>query len=291
MSWSKLHGGSQRHPKVVALEAALGISELEARGLALGMWAWVIETEPSGDLSAHPPLSIARGLAWRGDPQALIDALVACKLLDRSGDTLTVHDWTEHAEGWIEAIRLRKYRDSQKKQKRTRTVRVQHSTVRVRDRTVERETETEKEIEIKEEDCAAPPSQAPSVISVPCSGGKTFAVTQPQIDRWKELFPAVDVLVVVRKAVAWAEANPRKRKTAARMASWLATVWLAKAQDEGGDRPRYGAPPTQQSSHPPSASIDELPPLPNSYFANQRKAAEPQTALAIVSNGNEHVKK
>lgn len=282
MSWSKLHGGSQRHPKVVALEAALGISELEARGLVLGMWAWVIETEPSGDLSAHPPLSIARGLAWRGDPQALIDALVACNLLDRSGDTLTVHDWTEHAGGWIEAMRLRKYRDSQKKQKRMRTV-------RVRDRTVERETEREREI--KEEDCAEPPSQAPSVITIPCSGGKTFDVTQPQIDRWSELFPAVDVLAVVRKAVAWAEANPRKRKTAARMASWLATVWLAKAQDEGGERPRYGAAPAHQSNQPPSASIDELPPLPTSYFVNQRKAAEPQTLLTIASNGNGHVKK
>ena len=130
----------------------------------------------------------------------------------------------------------------------------------------------------------------PAVIIIPCSGGKTFAVTQPQIDRWKELFPAVDVLAVVRKAVAWAEANPKKRKTAARMASWLATVWLSKAQDEGGDRPRYGVTTPQQPSQPPSASIDDLPPLPASYFVNQRKA-EPQTALAIVSNGNGHVKK
>ncbi len=132
--------------------------------------------------------------------------------------------------------------------------------------------------------------QEPAVITIPCSGGKSFDVTQSQIDRWKELFPAVDVLAVVRKAVAWAEANPKKRKTAARMASWLATVWLSKAQDEGDVRPRYGAAPTQQSSQPPSASIDDLPPLPASYFVNQRKA-EPQTALAIVSNGNGAVKK
>ncbi len=88
----------------------------------------------------------------------------------------------------------------------------------------------------------------PPVITLPCSGGKSFAVTQSQIDRWAELFPAVDVLATVRKAIAWAEANPRKRKTAQRAASWLASVWLSKAQDEPRPNPAFTERPKYETT-------------------------------------------
>ncbi|MBK6854661.1 MAG: hypothetical protein IPG93_24585 [Burkholderiales bacterium] len=289
MSWSKLHGGAHRHRKVLQLESRLGCSELEARGIVLTVWSWTIESEPDGDLDGWTAEALARVWGWRGDAAVFVEALVGAGLLDEENGALRVHDWMEHAEGWKDADRKRKER--QKKRRAPRPENVQDASGTIQGLSGKRPPERRGEEKRGEEDCAAPPSQAPSVISVPCSGGKSFAVTQSQIDRWKELFPAVDVLTTVRRAVAWAEANPRKRKTAARMASWLATVWLARAQDEGGERPRYGVAPTQQSSQPPSASIDDLPPLPASYFVNQRKAAEPQTALAIVSNGNGHVKK
>lgn len=233
MSWSQLHGGAQCHPKVVALEGLLGISELEARGIALGLWGWTIQWEPSGDLSKQTPATIARGLAWRGDPVVLIDALVAARLLDRDGDRLLLHDWMDYAKGWTEAVRLRKHRDKEaKKKSRTRTVRVRYENGT---RTVV--SPSPSLLRSEEESVRGEPPE-PAVITVPCAGGRAFPVTAAQVARWGELFPAVDVMAVIRAAVAWSEANPRKRKTAGRCASWLASTWLAREQNESGARDR-----------------------------------------------------
>ncbi len=57
--------------------------------------------------------------------------------------------------------------------------------------------------------------------------GKTdsWSLTQKQIDEWQELYPSLDVSACCRKAFAWAEANPAKRKTAKGMPAFLVN-WL-----------------------------------------------------------------
>lgn len=75
----------------------------------------------------------------------------------------------------------------------------------------------------------------PAVIRLPATGGKEYAVTQSQVDRWTELYPAVDVVQQLREMVGWLEANATKKKTTSGMARFAAN-WLARKQNEGPRR-------------------------------------------------------
>ena len=76
------------------------------------------------------------------------------------------------------------------------------------------------------------PEASPIVVKLIQNDGQFCEITQMQIDRWSELYPAVDVLTEVRKMAGWLEANKRKRKTKAGMARFCAN-WLARIQDQG----------------------------------------------------------
>jgi hypothetical protein len=89
-----------------------------------------------------------------------------------------------------------------------------------------------------------PEPASPVVATLPCvgTGAPEYPVTQQQVDDWREAFPGVDVLGEVRKARAWLEANPTKRKTARGMPRFL-VAWLGRAQDRGRAPPMpIGAP-------------------------------------------------
>ena len=73
------------------------------------------------------------------------------------------------------------------------------------------------------------------VVSLPSTGGKCYGVTQSQIDHWRELFPAVDVMQCLRTMIAWLEANSTKKKTMRGMPKFI-TGWLSREQDRGGTR-------------------------------------------------------
>ncbi len=68
------------------------------------------------------------------------------------------------------------------------------------------------------------------VIHLPAIGGDLFPVIQLQIDHWRELFPAVDVLQSLRKMVSWLESNPKNKKTLSGMPRFISN-WLSKDQD------------------------------------------------------------
>lgn len=78
----------------------------------------------------------------------------------------------------------------------------------------------------------------PPLLSFPVDGSLSeplWILTQGRVDRWLEQFPNVDVLGECRRALAWAEANPAKRKTARGMPAFLVN-WLNSATN----RPRQG---------------------------------------------------
>jgi hypothetical protein len=96
----------------------------------------------------------------------------------------------------------------------------------------------------QEELLAASPNDsppAPAVVSVlPCvgQGPSEYEVTELQVALWREAYPGIDVLGEVRKARAWLEANPTRRKTHRGMPAFLVS-WLNRAQNgsRGGTRP------------------------------------------------------
>jgi len=91
-------------------------------------------------------------------------------------------------------------------------------------------------------EAAEPPSE-PAVLVFPVVGSKDcheWPLTRSQLDEWGPLYPGLDVLATCRNALAWARANPTKRKTAKGMPRFLVS-WLTREQNQG--RPRANGPP------------------------------------------------
>lgn len=75
----------------------------------------------------------------------------------------------------------------------------------------------------------APSASTPTVLKFPTVGHPPFwDLVEGQVDRWRELYPNVDVLAECRKALGWIESNPQKRKTARGMGAFLVN-WLSRA--------------------------------------------------------------
>lgn len=81
---------------------------------------------------------------------------------------------------------------------------------------------------------------SPPVLRFSCLGPTPWwELTQAQLDRWRELYPGLDVLAECRKALAWTETG--RRKTASGMTRFLAS-WLSRASDRGAGRGGGGGP-------------------------------------------------
>lgn len=78
------------------------------------------------------------------------------------------------------------------------------------------------------------PSDAdPVVLVFPCDGStRTWELRQSQVDRWRELYPSLDIEACCRSALAWVDASPSRRKTARGMTRYL-VGWLNRKQDRG----------------------------------------------------------
>ncbi len=85
--------------------------------------------------------------------------------------------------------------------------------------------------------CAEPeePPHAPPVISLILNDKTMHDVYESDIDGWKELYPAVDVIQELKKMKGWLDSNPTKRKTKRGINRFI-NSWLARTQDSGGSR-------------------------------------------------------
>lgn len=77
----------------------------------------------------------------------------------------------------------------------------------------------------------------PAVISLPLNDGTLYPITQPDIDKWTELYPAVNVISELRKMVGWLDANKDRRKTRKGVLRFVVN-WLSGQQDKS---PQKGA--------------------------------------------------
>jgi hypothetical protein len=92
---------------------------------------------------------------------------------------------------------------------------------------------------------AQAPSSAPPIFLFPCDGPKSqWGLDQTQIDGWMKLYPHLDVLAECRRALAWIEANPSRRKTSSGMARFLVNWFNRSQNNRGGVAPQA---PVQRS--------------------------------------------
>lgn len=89
------------HPKLAALQRALSIPRYQAVGILESVWLLAAKFADDGNLSKFTPDDIAAFVEWQGQSSDLIAALVACRWLDRVGESLHIHDWDEHCPHYI----------------------------------------------------------------------------------------------------------------------------------------------------------------------------------------------
>lgn len=90
--------GGPQHPKVALLAADLGIPLPYAIGVLESLWHWADAYATAGDIGRYPPVAIAGGISWPGDPEQLVASLVRCRWLDETPEGLVLHDLHDHAD-------------------------------------------------------------------------------------------------------------------------------------------------------------------------------------------------
>lgn len=122
MSWIPSHQYMNEHPKTRRLARKLGIPVPHVVGHLHILWHWCMSFAQDGDLTKFDAEEIAFGMMWEGDPEQLIEALVASGFLDLAKGTLKVHNWDEYGGKRLRAMQndaSRKRKARQKEAEKT----------------------------------------------------------------------------------------------------------------------------------------------------------------------------
>lgn len=93
-----------KHPKTLDFAARLSVELPTALGHLELLWAFTGEHAAQGNIGKWPDGAIARACYWMGRPELFTQALLEARLIDADDEhRLTVHDWREHAPGWVRA--------------------------------------------------------------------------------------------------------------------------------------------------------------------------------------------
>lgn len=150
------------------------------------------------------------------------------------------------------AARVQRHRARKEAERSVTSVTRNDGSVTRNDVTTYAETDTEAETEAEEKIggeappifCSEPREDAPSepppdepdpVLTIEAIRGETWALTPELLAAWEDTYPGIDVLAEGRRARAWLDANPTRRKTRRGMKRFLVN-WLNRAQDRGAPR-------------------------------------------------------
>lgn len=231
--WIKIEHTMPDKPEVSAIASSLAIDHDAAAMKCVRFWIWCDQHSVDGNVTGMTPAFIDRLTNCPGFSVALI---AVGWLIDRNNGRLSVPHFDRHNGQTAKARAL-----TSDRVKRARNA------ASVTKALPEREREREKRRRSKEvedplvegssEPFAAAKDSEPAILVFPCVGGvkapSTWALSQGVLDGFRSAYPGVDCLAECRKALAWCETNPAKRKTAKGMAAFL-NRWLAKEQDHCG---------------------------------------------------------
>lgn len=79
------------------------------------------------------------------------------------------------------------------------------------------------------------PASAPLFVFPDCIRGETYMVSWDQAAEWAKAYPAVNIDEELRRAKAWLDANPTKRKTKRGMPRFL-VAWFSRNQNNAGSK-------------------------------------------------------
>lgn len=253
-TWIELHDTCRDHPKIIKLARDLGIPQVYALGHLTSLWSWAARMAPDGCLASFDHEDIEIGAQWSGEPGVFVASCVARRLLDERDGALWIHDAREYGGSAKAAARAKASRERKAAEEAVARAEQQALCARVRTRanscaTVPNCAGTDQTDQTDQTDrsdrhieaCAElVPRSAPAalveveeaVVWIPLAGGKASGITRQQIEEWTPAYPGIDVETELRKAKAWCEANPQRRKTARGVKAFLVS-WLSRAQDSG----------------------------------------------------------
>lgn len=104
MSWIPSHRYMGDHPKTRRLARTLGLSIPQLVGHMHLLWHWCMSYAQDGDLTKFDAEEIAFGMMWEGEPEKLVEALVASGFLDLKKGRLAVHNWDEYGGKRLRAM-------------------------------------------------------------------------------------------------------------------------------------------------------------------------------------------
>jgi hypothetical protein len=243
------------HRKFGRFARAMGSPAL-ARGILEMLWDGCYE---SGEDYLGTAADIDQRIGWTGEAGLVARELVACgqpeghgfieAIPNGSATTYRVHDLWHHAPDYVQKRRQREMNRRQK---------VDPDAERRRTAPFGEHCPATPACQIEVDRTPAParapapalksvssatdePSPEPAILTFPAVGKvKAWDLTEPQIAKWRTLYPNLDVLAECRKALAWCDSHPQKRKTARGMPGFLVS-WFSRAVDRGGGAARGGA--------------------------------------------------
>lgn len=249
MDWLRVDAALPGHPKIGRLMRRLDCSRMEAVGIVVSLWCWCSQSREDGHLGDLEPEDIADACRWTTDPAKTWDALLTCGWIANGDIGPTVHEWMEYQSKYKRASLLHARRQAKY---RSRTVteasRDRHASVTPSPQVTQRGEERSGEERSGEElrttyACAAAKAEAASpatpaagdsaILTFPCIGkDKSWTLTEAVADKLDAAFPNVNIDAEARKALAWIEADPTRRKTARGMLRFL-TAWMSRTADRG----------------------------------------------------------
>jgi hypothetical protein len=229
--------GTPNHFKTQRLKRLLRIPAYQAIGILEALWQFVAANAWEGDLGKIPDEDVLASIEYDGDGAALFGALVSAKFLDVDKHCrYRIHDWYEHAPEYVRKRIDRKYGKPPSDNGGQWPPTADNGALTMPNQGKPNQdknscSEPNKSVREPEE----------PILEFATKGKPSYwHVTKLQVDRWTELFPGLDILAECRKALAWVEAVPSRRKTARGMPKFL-VGWIGRSNDRTRGHPASSA--------------------------------------------------
>jgi hypothetical protein len=238
MNWIKVRTHLISHPHVVRIASALCLPSVHVFGALVHLWS-VADSHADGDLLRNmTPAALDRLTETPGLTAEL--ATVGWIIVREDGMQLVnyqEHNGASAKRRALEAKRKKGFRIASAEC--PQDVRIESG----QDAELEKNRYKKKKKKKEKENS----DSSPVFITFPTDGEVPhWHLRQAKVNRLTELFPKLDVMAEAYKALAWVEANPDNRKTAAGMDRFF-TGWLTRASD----KPKPPAAPTYQTRTAP----------------------------------------
>ena len=233
-----MKSGAMTSVKLMRLKRALGLTQYQAVGLLECLWHFTAHNTPDGGIGRYTDDDIAAVLEWENAAAELIGALIESGWIDRHQDgSLWVHDWLEHCPTWVKGVAANKIAREKNvsgtkcgTKSPTKSPTESTSSVATTLPFLTLPNLTKEEIHLPGPEVTGlprPENPNAEILTAPLADGTTWTISQSMIEDWSRSFPNLEVRAQILGAVAWLEANPKKRKTAKGMPRFL-TSWLLR---------------------------------------------------------------